>query len=1298
MKKRSINRNIVYSVSFSLLAKGLSFFQSIVVSWKFGAGRNTDILYFAVTFMLSCATICNTINQHVIVPNYIRIRDNKGEPQAMRFANMVFTLYTALGALAVAFMLGFPVRIYSGLSQFGADALLENQALLRLTAPMLLLVVVNMLITDLFTAYKHFTMPMIVEMVKSGFIIFATVVPIMGNSIQSLALAMLLAHVLQFIVLVVALRVVLRWKPTLGRVKLEKKVGVNVAYVIVGQVVVFFANILVMNLISGFADGVYTAMEYAQKINTVIATVVITQLTTIVGIQIIENYNNGETKKLNDIFGGYMRASFYIITPVCFGLSLCARPLMSLLFERGEFTGEAAAITANFFSFFILVVPFMLLAEFFNRLIIAQQIQKLSVMWKIVLNVILMLCLFLFVGRVGYVGAPLGMLVAYVLYTVFLFAVVKRYFPYIENRRQIVVFLCKCVVLNVVLWAGVRWVFGGLLLADTIGGKLFALVVCAVVYIGLYLLISLIPGMFLTEIRQVISALMAKKKKPDAPGLRSSQGRNDMDNNPQNSRAPLSATKKKLLVSALALLLVFLLGAASILAVRSRGGYFFPPQSQSFTGTMSDGSVFYAHNAATSAQPGVSAVSSGVDEENTQGTPVVAAPINLDEYGFLTVRDGHFYYQNGQRAKFWGVNIVFEGCMPEKTWADSMALELKMLGVNAVRLISMDSNYNPSVFVNAKANTTALDTAMLDKMDYFIACLKSQGISVVLCMYAEREFTEADGVVEAGGLPQHSKYASLFDERMILLQQDFAKQLLCRQNPYTGLTYAQDPAVALYQITNENTLFRMWYQNEVLPPYYETQLDEMFYAWIMQKYGSEEAAAQAWGGYPGTLRPMYKERGNCSEAQVLDLVRFYQLLEERYSQRMLDFYRNELGIKAPVAVNTAYGGHANLVSTAAQDFNSAHQYYDFIEFPSGEWNAWDFAQTNESMIRTDAVPYTNINTQLGFMSFSAVEGMPLIVDEYNSCFPNDYQYEIIPVISAYAAFQDWDGLFLFAYSYGATGHSMGRHTGPRLNAINDFFLVENNAVKVSQMRAAALMFLRGDVQAANKFFYVNNTDAQCTADAAKEVYTTEYNNYGAIGALPSNFIYTHGLRRVLHAGAQTNAQELLGADIQAWNTTIHTSDTGELVWDGSTYGEETVTIGAGRTQGAVGFLAGQTLQFEAVCMVMQNNCSALVTSLDGQDIGQSNALLVSVAGRIQNRGMVRVPGTNGLSNWGDDAIDVEKITGQITIQMPQAGQCTVTGLSANQEPLGTHTLQTDANGVLTLNLTGEYLCYEIVMK
>lgn len=500
VKKKSMNWDILLSVSFSLGAKILTFLQSVVVSWQYGAQRTTDILFYAIGIITSCSVICSTVNQNVIVPNLIKLREKSGEEGAMRFGTLVFIVYFLAAGVFSAILALFPVEAFSILSNFEYSALLENASVLCIIAPTLLFMVINTLITDIFTAYKHFTMPMVVDGIKSLLIIVAVLLPWQSGSIIKLSQAILLANVLQLVFLLITMRVILKWQPRYGKTGLDRSVGTNIAYVVVGQVIAFFAGIILMYLTSGFEDGIYTAMDYAQKINTVIATVIISQLTTIVGINIIEYYHSGQHEILSELFGRYLQVSFYMITPVCFVLAMCARPLISVLFERGEFGAQASANTAQFFMIFILIIPFRLVCDFVNRLIIARQIQRTSLIWKILNNVILILLAWLMVGLFGYVGAPLGQLIGTVLYCIFLLIVLGKYFPFIQHRGEIAVFLIKNLLVNAGLSLVLGMLFSNLMNATGLLAKLLSMVLAGGTYVIAYILISLLPGLFRKEL------------------------------------------------------------------------------------------------------------------------------------------------------------------------------------------------------------------------------------------------------------------------------------------------------------------------------------------------------------------------------------------------------------------------------------------------------------------------------------------------------------------------------------------------------------------------------------------------------------------------------------------------------------------------------------------------------------------------------------------------------------------------------------------------------------------------------
>ena len=232
------------------------------------------------------------------------------------------------------------------------------------------------------------------------------------------------------------------------------------------------------------------------------------------------------------------------------------------------------------------------------------------------------------------------------------------------------------------------------------------------------------------------------------------------------------------------------------------------------------------------------------------------------KHGFVTVKDSHFYFEDGTRARFWGTNLTFNACFPSKKQAELMAERLAFFGFNAVRFHHMDSAFEPRgifedicpAYKNPQLKETGhLSENQLDRLDYLIYQLKQQGIYIDMNLLVSRHFTEADGLIDAKSFGMSTKPVSMFDPKLIELQKKYAKDLLTHYNPYTKLRYCDDPAIALIEVTNENSIIQSWkkgildYGNEKsLPVYYLKMLDKKWNQWLKEKYKTIEQIKEEW--------------------------------------------------------------------------------------------------------------------------------------------------------------------------------------------------------------------------------------------------------------------------------------------------------------------------------------------------------------------------------------------------------------------------------------------------------------------
>ncbi|MHC4728037.1 MAG: carbohydrate binding domain-containing protein, partial [Planctomycetota bacterium] len=210
----------------------------------------------------------------------------------------------------------------------------------------------------------------------------------------------------------------------------------------------------------------------------------------------------------------------------------------------------------------------------------------------------------------------------------------------------------------------------------------------------------------------------------------------------------------------------------------------------------------------------------------------------------LKTQSGHFY-RDGERVRLWGVNLSFGANMPRHEDAPYIAARLAAAGVNTVRCHHMDTARWPRGLWNTEDGKTISPEA-LDRLDFFIDQLARHGICVNINLHVGRAHSEYLGLPKTNR--QYDKISNIFTPALIDAQKQFARQMLTHINPYRKVRYADDPAVAFVEITNENSFF-MWASENTLrtlPPYYADILQKKYNAWLKKRYGSDEKLRRIW--------------------------------------------------------------------------------------------------------------------------------------------------------------------------------------------------------------------------------------------------------------------------------------------------------------------------------------------------------------------------------------------------------------------------------------------------------------------
>ena len=208
----------------------------------------------------------------------------------------------------------------------------------------------------------------------------------------------------------------------------------------------------------------------------------------------------------------------------------------------------------------------------------------------------------------------------------------------------------------------------------------------------------------------------------------------------------------------------------------------------------------------------------------------------------IAVKDGHFVNDRGEPVRFLGTNVTFSGAFPEKEQAPAVAARLAQLGFNVVRFHHMDAR---DIWLPGQ---TGLDPAKLDRLDWFIHQLKLHGVYTNLNLHVSRTYPGLEALKDVRAF-RYGKVLDMFHPPFIELQEQYARALLDRVNPYTGLKLSQDPAVAFVELNNENTLLALG-ANELAElagaPALSESLRRQWGGWMAGRYGTVAALEQAW--------------------------------------------------------------------------------------------------------------------------------------------------------------------------------------------------------------------------------------------------------------------------------------------------------------------------------------------------------------------------------------------------------------------------------------------------------------------
>lgn len=635
------------------------------------------------------------------------------------------------------------------------------------------------------------------------------------------------------------------------------------------------------------------------------------------------------------------------------------------------------------------------------------------------------------------------------------------------------------------------------------------------------------------------------------------------------------------------------------------------------------------------------------------------------KHGFLSVKNGHFYFEDGTRIRFWGLNIHSEkACFPTHGQAEDIAKRLAQLGCNIVRMHFLDNEAPRGIIDGSRDDSQHFSDSQMDRLDYFIYQLKENGIYACFDVLGlgVRRFKAGDDVEEFNMIKPGARGISFFNGRIIELSKKFALDFLSHVNPYTGNTYLDEPAIAMVEMTNENSLFLEGLES-YFPPYYKKKMQESWEKWLGEKGKGRDSIKGGWA----------EDR------------EFLFELQNQYQKDMYKYLRS-IGVKVPIGSSNWPYDNLNLAADAHMDFIDIHVYWDLSD-------KLDKIHNRPLIMQSHLNPLTMVNT----MARAAVHNKPLVSTEWGSVWPNDWRAVDILSTVSYACLNDWDGLFLYAYNGGWDMSWEGLKKKLYYGTV-----IFNDPAKMGLFPIAGLIFLRGDIRQAS-YAYEVSYDINGLFDA-EDMRQDRLRLAGIpyVSKLEKNFYDAKDER----SDSEIRYPDIKGVSIK--NKKV-ASDTAELIRDSE---KGIFILRTPKTFSFSGFVGRQkTEEFSGIRFSTDSTFATLtITSLDGKDMSKSKHLLLSVVGRVRNKGQGFTPHITKESgdlkrdvyilNRGDEPILVEDIDAEIFIKRRKRKEgIEAYGLDENGLRKSELPVKSDRDGH-AFSVSGKHgtIYYEIVRK
>ncbi len=354
--------------SLTLLSRLVGYVRDMMLAFYLGAGGASDA--FQVAFRLPNtfrALFAEGAFNAAFVPMFSKI---KAKEAALEFAEQAFAMLLAillgLTVLAQIFMPAFIMVIADGFEGAQLDLAV---ALTRITFPYLILICLVSLFGGVLNSIGRFGAVAFTPVLMNLSMIL-TVLVLQGyfpNDAYAFAVGVMVSGVVQFAYLYFECRKAdYKIKLRLPRFSPQiRSLMIKMLPVIIGAGVLQINVLVNTQIASHISEGAISLLYYADRISQLPLALIGTAIGTAMLPSLSRLFREKEARQANDMQNTAFEISWFFSVPAAFGILAIAGPIVSVLFERGEFNAaNTVAVTRALWAYSLGIPAFVLMKIF----------------------------------------------------------------------------------------------------------------------------------------------------------------------------------------------------------------------------------------------------------------------------------------------------------------------------------------------------------------------------------------------------------------------------------------------------------------------------------------------------------------------------------------------------------------------------------------------------------------------------------------------------------------------------------------------------------------------------------------------------------------------------------------------------------------------------------------------------------------------------------------------------------------------------------------------------------------------